>query len=59
MVMFMKAALKKVNGTDTVYIDGRMATSIGVFMRMINFMAVDGSSFIMGLAHAWNMRTEY
>jgi hypothetical protein len=37
-VILTKAAGKKVKGTDMVYIDGRMAKSIGVFMRMINFM---------------------
>ncbi len=54
----MKAAGKMVNFTDMVYIDGRMANSIGDFMRMVNVMAKDGSSFQMGLALAWNMRTE-
>jgi hypothetical protein len=38
MVMLTKAAGKKVNSMDMVYIDGRMEKSIGVFMRMVNFM---------------------
>ncbi len=58
MVMFMKAALKKIIFTDMVYIDRRMAQSTGGFGRMINVMAKDGSSFQMELAMAWNMRTE-
>jgi hypothetical protein len=34
----MKAAGKKIECTDMVYIDIRMAQSIGVFGRMINLM---------------------
>ncbi len=55
----MKAAGKKVISTDMVYKDGRMARNTGVFGRMINVTAKDGTSFKMELAMAWNMRTEY
>jgi hypothetical protein len=58
VVIFTKAAGKKMNSTDMVYIDGRMAQNIGVFGRMVNSMAKDGSRNQMGLALAWNMRTE-
>jgi hypothetical protein len=58
IVMFMKVVGKKVKSTDMVYIKGRMARSNGVFGRMVNLMAKDGSSFQMELAMAWNMREE-
>ncbi len=54
----MKAAGKKVKSTDMVFIDLRMATNIGGFLRMVNFMAEDGTRNQMGLAMVWNLRTK-
>jgi hypothetical protein len=58
MIVFTKAAGKKIKSTVMVYLNGRIATSIGVFGRMVNLMAKDGCSFQMKLAVARNLRTE-
>ncbi len=59
LVKFTKATGKNIKSTDLVFIERRMAKSIGVFGRMISLMAKDGTRNQMELAMAWNMRTEY